>query len=961
MKKIYLFVLLFSLTAQYISAQGWELFSAPEPVDAAASEVLPTLDGNYLVRGTRVTPNFGPIYRKLTDQGQIIWERQITGGITNNSHMNNLSDNTYIIIGEVIENIPGAGTTFRPELIKLDQDGNTLWQITPLFPGDDRQITFYRTIALDNGNFIFGGRKIGGTGPIVNMVGEITSDGTLLWSNELSFFGALEYRKNNGNLIFSEANFNDDNLFRYESDAQGNLVNTEAVLNSVDYRRFIFSEDGSTYYISYNQPSNEEATKLVMHKMDAALNIVAKDSIIWEGRLSVQKFRLLDDKLAITGYTSFNFPQEEWITGFFLVANADDLQVDFTKSYTRYKRSYKLNDVTKSNQSGYIVAGGINPSAVDPSVSMTQMYIFKTDLEGNLYSNVISGAITVDNNDNCEIEDDELPAQHWIITAHKPGLTTPFGTVSDDNGAYQLPVDTGNYTLHLTPQSDYWEPCTNDINVNFSAFQQDTTIDFSIAPITDCPAMVVNVAAPIVRPCLSRPVYLSYCNSGPVTATDAYLEVNLDPLLTPTSASIPWDNLSSNNTLTWNLGDLEPLECGAITFFVELDCEAETGLSYCIDANIFPDTICTTSSTLWSGAFLEVSGTCVDDQINFEIKNIGEAPMVEPSHFIIVEDAVLRESDETQLLAPEMEQNFQFDGNGATYTLLVDQVENAPGNSNPIAIIEACGESDNGDFSINFGNQFPQNDYNLGTDTDCPIAVNSFDPNDKNATPEGYQTEHYIEPETPLEYTIRFQNTGTDIAFLVVIKDTLSQWLDITTFQEGNSSHPYELGLTGQGYLTFTFYDINLPDSTSNLEASNGFVNFKITPLADTPVETVITNQAGIYFDFNDPIITNETFHTIVPDYLEVLVTSVSHPTLSNIEVAVAPNPFQGTCIFEIKNHTTDKYLLEIFDATGKLMQSENMTGNTLSFDGSGLNPGMYFYRLTAADGFKSTGRMVAF
>ena len=237
----------------------------------------------------------------------------------------------------------------------------------------------------------------------------------------------------------------------------------------------------------------------------------------------------------------------------------------------------------------------------------------------------------------------------------------------------------------------------------------------------------------------------------------------------------------------------------------------------------------------------------------------------------------------------------------------------------------------------------------------------SFDPNDKKAVPEGYQDEHYIEPETPLEYTIRFQNTGTDTAFLVVIRDTPSQWLDITSFQEGNSSHPYELGLTGQGYLTFTFYNIELPDSTSNWEASNGFVDFKITPRAETPIETMITNQAAIYFDYNEPVITNETYHTIMGDYFEVLVTSVSHPTISNIEVTVAPNPFHGNCTFEIKNHKEEKYLLEVFDATGKLIQSENLTGTTLSFDGSRLNAGMYFYWLTAADGFKSTGRLVAF
>ncbi len=959
MKKIYLFFFLFGLTAPFASAQGWELFFAPE--HATGRDLIHTLDGNYLARSFRPTPTFGPLYRKFNDQGQPIWEKQITG-ITNGSYINNLNDGTYITIGVELENVPGGGSTLRPKLIKLDQDGNTVWQLIPLFDGDDRQIQFNKTIALDNGNFIFAGAKVGGSGPSVRMIGEISGDGVLLWSNELSFNGTLEYKKDSGNLIFSESNSSDGNLFRYESDAQGNLINTQTVLSASDYRRFIFVEDGSTYYLSYTSPLNEDPTKLVMHKLDPAFNLIAKDSLVSIERLNIQDFKLLDDKIAVTGFSALNYPQqEETLRGFFLVADADDLQINFTKSYARYQRSHHLTSVIKSNQSGYIITGGIRPGPAGPGTSMTQMYIFKTDTLGNIYNNIISGAITVDDNNNCEVEASELPAQNWIVTAHKPGLTTPFGTISDEVGAYQLPVDTGNYTVHLTPQSPYWEPCENDINVNFTAFQQADTIDFSIAPAIDCPAMVVNLAAPLVRPCLARPVYVSYCNSGPVTATDAYLEVHLDTLLTPTSASTPWDNLSADNVVTWNLGNLDPLACGTITFFVELDCEAPVGLGYCMEANIFPDTICTPVSTLWSGAFLEVTGACMDDQVNFEIRNIGEAPMMEQSNFIIVEDAVLRETDETDLLAPDMGQTFEFPGNGATYTLLVDQVENAPGNSHPMAIIEACGEDDNGEFSINFSNQFPLNDYNAGTDTDCPVAVNSFDPNDKRATPQGYQTEHYIEPETPLEYTIRFQNTGTDTAYLVVIRDTLNQWLDLTTFQEGNSSHPYELGLTGQGYLSFTFYNIALPDSAANQAASNGFVDFKITPRAETPVETMITNQAAIYFDFNEPVITNETYHTIVGDYIEVLVTAVSHPTIANIEVTVAPNPFRSSCIFEIKNHPTDQYLLEVFDATGKLMRSETRMGTSFTFDGNGLTTGMYFYRLTAADGFKSTGRMVVF
>ncbi|MEZ4738444.1 MAG: hypothetical protein R2818_03590 [Flavobacteriales bacterium] len=41
------------------------------------------------------------------------------------------------------------------------------------------------------------------------------------------------------------------------------------------------------------------------------------------------------------------------------------------------------------------------------------------------------------------------------------------------------------------------------------------------------------------------------------------------------------------------------------------------------------------------------------------------------------------------------------------------------------------------------------------------------------------------------DYTIRFQNTGTDTAFTVVVTDTLPATLDITSFEMGAASHPF--------------------------------------------------------------------------------------------------------------------------------------------------------------------------
>ena len=245
-----------------------------------------------------------------------------------------------------------------------------------------------------------------------------------------------------------------------------------------------------------------------------------------------------------------------------------------------------------------------------------------------------------------------------------------------------------------------------------------------------------------------------------------------------------------------------------------------------------------------------------------------------PVTFIIVEDAVLGMTGNVQLLAGEQE-DFPFTANGSTFSMLSEQVANAPGNSYPLIVLEGCGTNAQGEYSTGFSNQFNLDDGLPYCDLDLVEARNSFDPNAKSAYPEGYGPMHFIEPNTPLEYFIYFQNTGSDTAFTVVLRDTLDEWLDLPSFQAGASSHSYTYQFNENRTLKFTFDNIDLPDSTTNEVGSNGFVSFKINPKPTIPLSTVIKNRAGIYFDFNEPIITNETFHTIAENFIEVILSLI--------------------------------------------------------------------------------------
>ena len=196
--------------------------------------------------------------------------------------------------------------------------------------------------------------------------------------------------------------------------------------------------------------------------------------------------------------------------------------------------------------------------------------------------------------------------------------------------------------------------------------------------------------------------------------------------------------------------------------------------------------------------------------------------------------------------------------NGKTLHLEAELSPFHPDKKSVSISIHGCDENGNPLVKHTFTNQFPQNDDQDHYEISCLEIIDSYDPNDKQVIPAGISARHYVAEGSLLEYTIRFQNTGTDTAYTVVITDLLDQNLDIGSLNVGLSSHPVKWELSGeeQAIITWRFSNINLPDSTTNEKASHGFVKFKIRPKEEAGFGTAIKNKAAIYFDYNSPIIT---------------------------------------------------------------------------------------------------------
>jgi hypothetical protein len=219
-------------------------------------------------------------------------------------------------------------------------------------------------------------------------------------------------------------------------------------------------------------------------------------------------------------------------------------------------------------------------------------------------------------------------------------------------------------------------------------------------------------------------------------------------------------------------------------------------------------------------------------------------------------------------------------------------------------------------------------------DTICEPLLNSYDPNDKLVEPAGIRDPGYILPtQNQMDYTVRFQNTGTFQALYVEIRDTLDSSLDPFSFRPGSYSHPYALSLEHDSILVFTFANINLPDSASDPVGSQGFVGFSLRHQGVLSPGTVIENSAAIYFDYNPPVITNTTVNTIF-EYPEVVMTlkvdslcEGENITAAMTESGMPPyeyvwnNSIQGagdtTGIFALPVQESGWYQLKITDAYG--------------------------------------------
>jgi uncharacterized repeat protein (TIGR01451 family) len=292
------------------------------------------------------------------------------------------------------------------------------------------------------------------------------------------------------------------------------------------------------------------------------------------------------------------------------------------------------------------------------------------------------------------------------------------------------------------------------------------------------------------------------------------------------------------------------------------DCqELILGEVLCYRASITPDTLCDPGLVGWEGGNLEARFTCGADSLEWRIENTGYGPVSMPVPYelsIVNDDIVLLENGGVEILPGEFVL-LTAPIDSSAYLLEAGQPDGHPA-PEPIRMLSSgCVNP----LDTGLVLAFPNNNGDPFTVEQCEPVIGAYDPNIKVAYPAGFGPEHHIPAEEKLKYTIHFQNVGTDMARNVTIRDTLSPELDLSTFRAGGGSHAHQWYLLPERVLVIEYPEILLPDSTSNEPESHGFFSFSIQLMDGVLPGTLIENRAGIYFDFNPPVITNTVFHTV--------------------------------------------------------------------------------------------------
>ena len=219
------------------------------------------------------------------------------------------------------------------------------------------------------------------------------------------------------------------------------------------------------------------------------------------------------------------------------------------------------------------------------------------------------------------------------------------------------------------------------------------------------------------------------------------------------------------------------------------------------------------------------------------------------------------------------------------------------------------------------------------------IVVGAYDPNDITCV-EGDSVDA-SEIGDYLHYVVNFENTGNAAAENVVVRlDINPAEFDISSLQLMNASHEV-MAQIRNNVIEFRFANINLaPRAGDPPVGGHGSILFKMKSQSSLNAGSVVTNKAGIYFDYNFPIQTNDAETTFA-------LLSKGDFTKDD-SVKVYPNPAKDVVRIDCD---TEIQSVELYDIQGRVLEINTENKKNTQLDLSAKSKGVYFLSIQTKKG----------
>ena len=966
-----------------------------------AYSIEPTLDHGFIVIGSSlsndgdVSGNHGEadIWAvKLNDIGQVSWKKAFGGSANDGAYdVKQTSDGGYIIAGYTASNdgdVSGNHGESDFWIIKLDALGNISWQNA--VGGNSNEVAHSIDITSDGGYIAMGytlsnaGDVIGNHGEADIWVVKFDESGNISWQKCLGGSSSeegyeIEQTADGGYIIAGSTQSNNGDVssnngssdyWVVKLDAMGELSwensfggNYNDVAHSVNQ-----TSDGGYLVAGISSSSNGDVTNANGGRDYWVIKLDGSGNLSWQKALGGEDTDISysvreteDGGCIVAGFsTSTNGnisgnhgDSDYWITKLDHSGNFS-WQQTIGGAATDDPQSIK-----ETLDGGYVVAGYSYSDDGDllRNQGSSDYWVVKLEEVST------AGTVYFDSDQNClqDINENGIEGMNLIINPGNIVVTTDYAgdwwIKSLPQGTYTMTID----TLTSWKPSCLWNTTQTFTITNPIGFNNGP--DFGMVNNNPCREPDVTIYMPFMRPCLEEQIiFVSATNGSTATGSilDSYVEVELDPFITVDSASFAYTNLG-NHIYRFDLNEINPGEIDRIVIYTTINCDVHLGETLCMEANLKPVEPCAlddipsdpiiadpTGNTVtnfpvpctlpWDKSSLSVEGWCQNDSAFFSVTNTGEfgnGDMDCYSELWVTRNGVVVVTDSISLLGGETV-IYSYAGYSHLWKLMAEQHPLHPGNSHPNAGVDECGAHNlepPGDI-----NDTHLDDADPVVDAYCGVVTGSYDPNDKIGYPKGETEENYIPANQQIQYVVRFQNTGTDTAFTVVVRDTLDLDFNIFTVKPGVSSHSYTFKMHGPRVLEWTFNDINLPDSAANQDGSNGFLTYHVEQVRDLDPGTLITNDADIYFDKNAPITTNTTVHKIFEGFVSML--SIENLELEGKDLLVYPNPTSD--MITIKSEDPLFLMYSIYDQLGRQVHEGKLSGFSTDISLRHLSKGSY-------------------